>query len=164
MTSSVDRSRGAGCSACDARAVRSFPVLDRRELLSRTALAALGIVLAACGGGSDGPTSPSAVSALTLKLSDYPALAMVGGVAYVSSDGTPIAVVRTDTSLFAAFSRVCPHQGGMVAATGGQFNCPVHGARFNLTTGAWIGGQRTSSLRSYAAVYDATAGTVTLGG
>jgi len=156
---------GSGAGSKDAPDGRDLPVLERREFLSRAALAALGVALAACaGGGSDGPTSPTTVGALTLTLASYPALATVGGVAYVNAGGTPVAVVRTDASTFAAFSRICPHQGGEVSALNGVFNCPVHGARFNLTTGAWVGGQRTSSLTRYTTSYDATAGTVTIGG
>jgi nitrite reductase/ring-hydroxylating ferredoxin subunit len=156
-----------GCTAGTDHTPRAphLPVLERREFLSRAALAALGLALAACGGGSSGgPTSPTTVGTLTFSLASYPALATVGGVAYVSAGGTPIALVRTDASTIAAFSRVCPHQGAEVAASGGQFTCPAHGARFNLTTGAWIGGQRTSSLTRYASTYDAAAGTVTIGG
>lgn len=77
--------------------------------------------------------------------------------------GTPIALVRTDAATIAAFSRTCPHQGGTVSASGGQFSCPLHGARFDLTTGARIGGQRTSNLTRYSSTFDATAGTVTVG-
>jgi len=41
------------------------------------------------------------------------------------------------------------------------FVCPVHGATFNLS-GQWIGGQRTSSLHSYATSYDSASGTLTI--
>jgi Rieske Fe-S protein len=47
-----------------------------------------------------------------------------------------------------------------VSSTG--FTCPRHGARFNAD-GTWIGGQRTSSLHSYATSYDAGTGVVTVG-
>jgi cytochrome b6-f complex iron-sulfur subunit len=157
---------GDQCAGCMAGAPdpASLPVIERREFLSRTALAALAVALVACGGGSSGPTSPMSVGSITLALASYPALATVGGVAYANAGSTPIAVVRTDASTFAAFSRICPHQGGTVSADGGQFICPVHGARFNLTRGAWTGGQRTSSLTRYATIFDASASIVTVGG
>ena len=44
----------------------------------------------------------------------------------------------------------------------GGFFCPNHGARFT-NTGAWTGGQRTNNLHSYPVVYDAVAGTLTIG-
>jgi len=116
--------------------------------------------LTACGG--DALTSPSTVPSTSLKLSDYPALASVGGVATVRIDSTPIAIVRTGTSAFAAFSRICPHQGSTIDVTSTGFHCPNHGATFNAS-GVWIGGERTGNLTSYPVQYDSAAGTLTVG-
>ena len=80
----------------------------------------------------------------------------------VSVQGAQLAIVRTSTTEFVALSRVCPHQGGIVNATGNGFQCPIHGATFSKT-GAWVGGQRTSSLRSYATAYDSASGVLTIG-
>ena len=55
-----------------------------------------------------------------------------------------------------------PHQGGIVNAISGGFQCPIHGATFDQT-GNWIGGQRTSNLRSYATSYDSASGVLTIG-
>src|SRR5579884_3049373 len=92
----------AACTGCEMAAGG----IGRREFLSRSALAALTVALAACaGGGSDSsPTAPNLVSSSTINLTDYPALATVGGVAYVTVSGSPIAVVRTSTTSVAAFS------------------------------------------------------------
>jgi len=49
-----------------------------------------------------------------------------------------------------------------VNQNGSGFLCPNHGARF-AADGTWIGGQPTSSLRSYATSYDAASGTLTIG-
>jgi Phenylpropionate dioxygenase and related ring-hydroxylating dioxygenases, large terminal subunit len=125
-------------------------------------MAAAAVALAACAGGlGTSLTSPSSVS-LSLKVSDYPALANVGGVALVNASGSPVAVVRTSTSTFVALSRICPHQGGTIDTVSGGFLCPIHGAQFNIN-GTWIGGQRTSSMRSYATSYNASTGIVTIG-
>jgi cytochrome b6-f complex iron-sulfur subunit len=70
--------------------------------------------------------------------------------------------VRTSASSFAAFSRICPHQGSTINVTSNGFSCPNHGAEFN-SSGQWIGGQRTSNLTSYPVAYDSTAGTLTIG-
>ena len=80
----------------------------------------------------------------------------------VSISGSPFALVRTSSSSVVALSRVCPHQGSIVNSVSGGFLCPGHGARFD-TSGRWTGGERTSSLRSYAASFDVAAGTVTVG-
>ena len=157
-----NESCGAGC-ACGAES-ESLLVspIDRRKFLSLGAYAAAAAALAACAaGGGTNSTSPGSVGA-TVKVSDYAALASVGGVAVTTLNGTPIAIVRTGTSTFITLSRVCPHQGSTINQISTGFRCPNHLAQFD-TTGNWVGGQRTSNMRSYSTSYDATAGTLTIG-
>ena len=144
------------------------PVLTRLAFLKQAAgaiapVAALGALssLAACAGGF--PTAPSTLTATTITLASNPALANVGGVVTLRIDDSPIAVVRESATTFAAFSLICPHQGNTVQPQTTRFFCPGHRATFDLS-GQWTGGQRTSNLRSYTTTYDATAGTVTVGG
>jgi Rieske Fe-S protein len=99
---------------------------------------------------------------MTLTVADYPALANVGGVAYVASGNNPLAVVRTGSDTFDVVSRICPHAGGTVNSNGDGFTCPVHGARF-MNSGTWEGGQPTSNLTSYSTQYDAGTGILTIG-
>jgi len=136
------------------------PQIGRRTFVLYGAAALASLALAACG-GSDA-TSPSSVTSTTLQLSNFPALTSIGGVATTSIDGTPIAIVRESATSFSAFSRICPHQGGIVNASGTRFVCPVHGAIFDLN-GNNIGGQRTSNLHAYPVTYDASAATITVG-
>jgi thiosulfate dehydrogenase [quinone] large subunit len=112
--------------------------------------------------GGDTLTSPTTVASTALKLSDFPALSNVGGVATTTIGGTPIAIVRTSASSFTAFSRICPHQGSTINVTSTGFRCPNHGATFN-SAGVWIGGERTGNLTSYPVQYDAAAATLTVG-
>jgi Rieske Fe-S protein len=135
--------------------------IDRRDFVMRAAAALAAVALAACG--SDGLTSPSSVASTTLTLANYPALSTVGGVATATVDGVPLAIVRTSSTTFAAFSRICPHQGATIDVTTGGFQCPRHGATFDKN-GQWIGGERTSNLASYPVTYNAAAGTLTVGG
>ncbi len=135
--------------------------IDRRTMLTQSMLAAAAAALAACG-VSDLPSSPASLTPFTFKVSNYASLGVVGGVALVSSSGTPIAVVRTSDTTYVALSRICPHQGATVGLVSGGFLCPQHGAQFDLS-GAWIGGQPTGSMQRYAATYDAAAGTLTIG-
>ncbi len=153
----------SSCRGCGARSETSAPAsgIGRRTFLAQSGVLAAVALLAACGAGGD-VTAPSLNGTTTVKLSDYPALATVGGVALVTIASSPFAVVRTGSSTFVALSRICPHQGSTVNASGSGFVCPNHGAQFS-STGTWVGGERTSSLRSYAATYDAVAGTVTIG-
>jgi len=147
----------AGCSCGNAKPASG---IDRRQFLTISAFAAAVAALNACG-ISEGATAPTSLST-TLKVSDYAALANVGGVATTSVNGSPIAIVRTGATTFVTLSRVCPHQGSTVNATSTGFKCPNHGATFDKN-GTWTGGERTSSMRSYATSYDAATGTLTIG-
>lgn len=137
-------------SACD-------HCLSRRDFLAAGTAAALTTLLAACG---DGATAPVSINA-TVRVSDYPALANVGGMARLSGTSTPVAVVRSATATFRAFSLVCPHEAGSVGISGAGFLCSNHGATFNAS-GTWTGGQRTTNLREFQVVFDATAGTLSI--
>jgi len=134
--------------------------LDRRTFLSRAVMSAAMLALAACG-ASDGATAPFSGSA-SINVADYPSLATVGGVALVTLNGSPLALVRASQTTIVALSRVCPHQGATVNTSTGGFTCPRHGARFG-PTGQWLGGQQTSSMRSYATTFNATTGALTIG-
>ena len=163
---SADHLEGAACAdVCrrvyDLQAEALRPLLERRAFLSQGALALLATVVAACGVGADFLTAPASVS-LSVRVADYSSLASVGGVAYVTSGGSPLAIVRTSASDFVVLSRICTHQGGVVNSVSGGFECPRHGARFNAS-GTWIGGERTTSLHTYPAAWDEASGTLTIG-
>lgn len=156
------------CEACEARAAQLISAsVDRRTFVTRSALAAAGALLAsACAGGST-PTGPGGLGGngtLSVQISNYPALASVGGIARVDSgQGTPVAAVRTSATTFAAFSLICPHFGCTVGIATGSFACPCHGARF-ASNGQWTGGQPTGNLNALKASYDATTGLLTITG
>jgi len=157
-SSPVDATCGHGCP-CGAIGGESRSI-DRRNFVAGAAALLASIALAGCG--EDFLTSPATVPSTQLTLSDYPALATVGGVATTTVSGTPLAIVRTGSASFAAFSRICPHQGTTIEVVSSGFHCPRHGATFN-SSGQWTGGQRTSNLKSYPVAYDQTAGTLTVG-
>jgi cytochrome b6-f complex iron-sulfur subunit len=160
MTTS-DSNPCAGCESLpDSPAPRTG--IGRRTFIAQSAILAAVAALTACGLSASDPTAPTLSGSTTIKLSDQPSLASVGGVALVTIQSSPFAIVRTGTSTFVALSRVCPHQGGTVNQSGSGFLCPNHGAQFSAT-GTWVGGQQTSSLHSYAISYDAAGGTLTIG-
>ncbi|HEY5087424.1 MAG TPA: Rieske (2Fe-2S) protein [Gemmatimonadaceae bacterium] len=161
----------ASCEECKVRradsdiALNRAPV-DRREFVTRSAIAAVGALLFdACGGGSNatGPGgTPGGSGTLTVQVPSYPALASVGGIARVDSgQGTPVAAVRTSSTTFSAFSLICPHFGCTVGIATGSFACPCHGARF-ATNGQWTGGQPTGNLTALTTSYDAANGVLTI--
>jgi nitrite reductase/ring-hydroxylating ferredoxin subunit len=147
--------------ACGAVTPATGGEIGRRTFLAQSAMLAAAAALAACAAGSD-PTAPDLSGQATLSVPDYPALSTVGGIAMVSIQGSPMAIVRTGTSTFVALSRVCPHQGSIVNQNGSGFLCPNHGAQFGAT-GTWVGGERTSNMRSYATSYNSATGTLTIG-
>ena len=134
--------------------------LDRRTFLSAATLATVAAVLQSCGI----PTEPAsgAGGTFTVRVADFSALAVTGGVARVDNGGgSPTALVRTGASSFTALSMVCTHQGTTIDITSAGFTCPNHGARFGKD-GVWQGGQVTTNLVSFTARFDASAGTVTI--
>ena len=160
MTNDPLRTRGHLCGAVTPTPIATGDI-GRRAFLAQSALLAATAALAACAGGGD-PTAPSLSGQSTVAVGDYPALSAVGGVALVTIQSSPFAIVRTGTSSFVALSRVCPHQGSIVNQSGSGFLCPNHGAQFSAN-GTWVGGQPTSGLRSYATTYDAATGMLTIG-
>jgi cytochrome b6-f complex iron-sulfur subunit len=130
--------------------------MDRRAFLSAATLATVAALLEACSaGGVDFFTGPSG-GPLTVKLSDFAALATVGGIARVDSGhGAPTALVRTGAASFTGVTMVCTHQGATLDITGSGFTCPNHGAVFS-SAGSWRGGQVTSSLATFNATFDGT--------
>jgi len=145
------------CSSADPAANGT----SRRTFLTQGAAAIALLALSACGVGGV-PTAPTTISSTTIDLSQYPALANVGGVTVVRVSGQPVAIVRESASTFSAFSMICPHAGNTVQPVTNGFYCPGHGAQFNIE-GQWTGGQPTTNLRSYPTTYDAAAGAVTVG-
>jgi Rieske Fe-S protein len=148
-------------SAADRSACLACERIDRRSFLEGTVLASVAALLAGCMGGG-GSTDPSFTGPLTVRPSDLPALASVGGIATTQdAHGSPVAVVRVADQQYAAFSLICPHQGATVGVVGSAFRCPQHGAQF-AADGHWTGGQRTSNLQALAAAYDASTGELTI--
>lgn len=72
--------------------------------------------------------------AVTLTLSNYPALQQDGGVVEGRAGGYPfpLIVVRLGGAL-KALSAVCPHLGCTVRPMPGGFVCPCHGSQFTLS-------------------------------
>ena len=68
----------------------------------------------------------------SVNINDYPALANVGGVALVTLNGSPVALVRNSTTSVLALSRVCPHQGGTINTGGGVLFAPATGPNSTL--------------------------------
>lgn len=144
-----------GCTGC-----------SRRQFVSGSLLMAIGAVLTdACGDGQIGASNTAILGSVDfiITLSQYPALANVGGIVRINGTSSPVAVARVATDTYQAYSMRCPHQGTTVNIRNGAFLCPNHGAAFDVN-GNWVSSkQRTSSLTRVPVLYDATAGTLKLG-
>ncbi|MFC8921582.1 Rieske (2Fe-2S) protein [Cellulosimicrobium sp. NPDC057127] len=143
------------------RASVPVPGPTRRAVLAGSGAGAALAVLAACGGGPatgarDEPAGTgsqgSGVPAgeVLAQADDVP----VGGAVAVTVDDAPVLVTRPAEETFAAFSAVCTHQGCTVGPGEGELVCPCHASRFDLATGAVLGGPAPSPLTEVAVTVD----------
>jgi cytochrome b6-f complex iron-sulfur subunit len=127
--------------------------MERREFLEKigagAAFALTTTCLAACGGTQVNPSgaAPSVNFTIDLTLSAYAALKNNGGYVIVNS----VVVARTLAGDYAAASSICTHEGGLVVydSTGNRWYCGVHGAEYNLSTGAGLNSYGRNGLRIY---------------
>lgn len=138
--------------------------LNRRTVLRATGIGAVGVAgltaLTACGGSSTGaadtssaaPSSAGAAgsaassaagssaasgAATIVALADVP----VGGSVAARIDGNAALVTQPKAGTVKAFSSVCTHMHCTVGAgPGPTLNCPCHGSKYDLTTGAPVAG------------------------
>lgn len=121
----------------------------RRSVLA----AGAGIVgvaaLAACGSKSKSAaaadTGAPAASGALAKLADIP----VGGAVSAIANGKPILISQPTAGAVKAFSAICSHMGCTVAPAKGELDCPCHGSRYNLSTGAVLGGPAPKPLTAF---------------
>ena len=148
--------------------------LNRRSFLARSALAAAALIATeACGDGQIGPPiahnpgggDPNIPDGgpVTIRLSDFPALANIGTVVDI---GHQRALVRTSAATFLALSRICTHQQCDTDVRNNHFECPCHGSIFaadgSVIRGPNIAAPPNTPLRKLAVQVDAQAGTITV--
>jgi Rieske Fe-S protein len=93
---------------------------------------------AASGGAGNGGGNAAAALA---KTSDVP----VGGGTILTDK--KIVITQPQSGTFHAFTAVCTHAGCTVGSvSGGTINCPCHGSKFNIATGAVVNGPAASPL------------------
>ena len=75
-----------------------------------------------------------------------------GGVKVVRVEDQPVALFHVDGAYY-AMDDLCTHDGGPLAEgtlVGEEIECPRHGARFNVKTGAVLCMPATSPVPTYA--------------
>jgi Rieske Fe-S protein len=142
--------------------------LTRRTILTLGSAGAVGGALALAGCAADAPaeTSSPTATAPAPSVTDQPptvetaapdaapvgediaALAdvPVGGSIDATINGEPALIAQPTAGQVVAFSAVCTHQQCVVAAAGGEFDCPCHGSRFDAATGDVINGPALKPL------------------
>ena len=159
---------------------QSLPVTDvtRRQfctgLCHVSALAALGITLESCGGGS--PAGPSgdvgsalpmisasvANNAFMLTVDAASPLAAVGSAALAQTSAGNFLLARTTQDAILAFTATCTHEACTITRfDSGAFACPCHGSRFS-TAGAVLNGPASRALRQFATQFAANVLTVSV--
>lgn len=155
-----------GCSRLGFEATADAPAdgMTRRGFVERATLAAVAAVLAGCDLSSPtGPGLPTGGPYL-VPVSDYPALAHVGGVAKVGlEDGSVVGIGRTAETAFEAYGLACTHEGTEVRVQGDGWLCPSHQAAFD-TAGDVVRGPAGRPLVSVPCSYDPASGTLTVNG
>jgi Rieske Fe-S protein len=61
-------------------------------------------------------------------------------------NGKPAIVTRLTSASAVCFSAICTHMGCTVAPKANELDCPCHGSRFNLRTGAVLNGPASEPL------------------
>ncbi len=137
--------------------------IDRREFLSKSfkgvvigslALSAFDIIkLVARDKHAD-----SEAPAKTIRISDFPELASVGGYAFISKN---VIVIRVSSSKFITLNNTCTHKKCDVDFDGSSFECPCHGSTFTKY-GKVTNGPATKNLKSYKTTYNSEENTLTI--
>jgi Rieske Fe-S protein len=118
--------------------------------------------LAGCGGGAS-PSGPSSTPPTPPPITGEVRLPLMAVGQTVAASAnlvggliTPIAVTRVSEAEVIAVSRVCTHQGCIVAlpsASGATLDCPCHGSRFR-TSGQVVNGPASRPLFQFPARID----------
>ena len=139
--------------------------LSRREFLARSTAAVAGVAMIAtgCGDGQFGPAGLVASGQkLSIKVAAQPGLATLNQLVDVGPPGTYVAVKRTGTNTFAAYSMICTHEGCPTLIRSNRFDCDCHGSRFD-NSGHVIAGPANRDLPVVPVAYDVATDTLTIG-
>ena len=125
-------SPAAACGSC----------LGRRTLFTAAAVAVGGIGLGT-GPGGGAAAAPTGGWVTVCRTSAVP----VGDGYFFSLYGQPWVVTQPVAGTFKGFSARCTHQGGTCNdVIRRAIQCPVHGSRYSLRTGAVVRGPATAAL------------------
>lgn len=124
--------------------------LSRRKVLTGAcalvALSGFGGGFAALPAAANSNVKKLANGRVSVTLKKIPELANVGGsIAIGNVKGKPVAITRTGTNSYFAFTLNCPHQGVIVSREGEGWVCSAHGSEF-AANGDLVMGPATTRL------------------
>lgn len=113
------------------------------------------------GGTNTGGTGTA--SGNVINIAQETALQSVGGAVIKTVSGNPLVIMRTSDTEFLVLTAVCTHEGCQVGLpSNGVIECPCHGSRFSASNGSVLAGPAGARLRSYTAIFDKAANTLTI--
>ena len=124
-------------------------MISRRGLLVAVAsgLATIGLT------GLSGVAANAAKTYTVCKTKDIP---VKGGTTFKVAE-RQILITQPKKGTFKAFAAVCTHQGGALnGAKNNSISCPLHGAKFDATSGAVTSGPASSPLPKVTASVSGT--------
>ena len=128
------------------------------------ALPVMGSVITSCDKNESLPPAPPKEK-VTIDLTKYATLAVVGGAAKVSipkkNNGNPLIIVKTSATTFSVMDSACSHAGCPVelpTVDGNDMLCACHNVTFNKMDGSVLSNPISSSwpsvsLTTYVATY-----------
>jgi len=128
----------------------------RRDFLVKATATTGGLLLSLASAGTllaqkkdDAPQTSD--EDVIVKLDANSALNKPGGSETVETKAGKIIVVRNTDMSVSAFSAKCTHKGGPIKydEKTGELACPWHGSRFDVKTGAVLGGPAKSPLPAF---------------
>ena len=120
--------------------------LSRRALLTGACAIATLSGLGALPAAASNSVKKLANGRVSVTLKSIPELAKVGGSVGIGNvKGRPVAITRTGTSSYIAFSLSCPHQGVTVKRDEEGWSCEAHGSEF-AANGDLVMGPATTRL------------------
>tara|TARA_B100000700_G_scaffold330670_1_gene458157 strand:- start:9013 stop:9486 length:474 start_codon:yes stop_codon:yes gene_type:complete len=135
---------------------------SRREFLRRSTAGTGTIILGsiwleACADSPNEPASTGATISIDTKLSQYSALAQIGGTLALNENDLPdipsygLLIIREAEESVRALSRRCPHKSCIVQPFANEIaNCDCHGSQFDKE-GKVLKGPASASLFAYNA-------------
>lgn len=135
------------------------PRVGRRAFVVLGSGAAIGAGLPACQDGKGDELSED----LDVVIADQPELAEEGMTALIDAGlACPIAITRIGPNdMFAVTGTQCTHEGCCIQRSGDAWQCPCHGARFDID-GSVTGGPAKRDLSVYD--YEVVDGVMTIFG